>query len=622
MDSNFQNGIDAVVAWPNGRAYFFKGDLYLRYDMAAGRVDQDPKPISGFWPGWPTSWAGHRVQGGIVMNSTTAYFFCKGEYLRYDVAADAVLPGYPRPIIGYWPGWPAAWQDGPDGCVGWLNSTVYFFKGTEYIRYDLNEDRVIGGPYLTYERWGNWPAHWASGSNGGFIPPGGSSAYLFRGPEYIRYDIASDATVAGFPMSILTTWVGWPGYTAPTVDQPRAAYTGRIDIYSFSNRDLYVSRFNNNDDVKSFPSSDGDAIGHGLGENGHLPPGRMAFIQNISAPYMQVVIDTRDGDGENSVPTRGFLVTDLATSNNEGWIIIADAADGWDFRTGSGHKYRVKAQPIAFFTQQWIENTSGAMLKGTGPAKGDTWPTWWHTPDYKQGPTVYPDLWPAPIDLYQVRGTALYHSRLMPNGSEGQVKQLIEPNWDKGLHMCAVHPGWFYVVTTAGELQISHCNAIDEWDIRNKVIGTGWQQFTKVFAGRFGQLYAIDALGDLYYSEHNPLLQFTILHKKIGNGWGGFSRVFSGGNNRIYAITASGDLLSYLHGSNQQWIHTALKIGNGWSSFQQVVSSGGGAFFAIEAEFGHLRAYLHDTNNQWYNATGRKIDLFVDTGAELMAATR
>ena len=621
MESNFQSGIDAVVAWPNGRAYFFKGDLYLRYDMAAGRVDQDPRPIVGAWPGWPASWAGRRIQGGIVMNSAVAYFFCNGEYLRYDVAADRVAPGYPRPIIGSWPGWPTTWQNGPDGCVGWINGTVYFFKGTEYIRYDLNQDRVVGGPFPTYAWWGNWPAHWASGLNGGFVPPGSTSAYMFRGPEFIRYDIASDATLAGFPQATIKTFVGWPGYTAPTVVQPRAPYTGRIDIYNFSSHDLRALRFNNNADVKSIPSSDGEVTGHGIGENGSLPAGRQAFVQNISAAYMQIVIDTGDGDGPNTVPTRGYLVTDLATSNNQGWIIIADAGSGWDFRTGSGHKHRVKTQPVAFFTPQWIENTTGAQLKGTGPAPGDTWPTWWHTPSDTQGPTVYPDLWPAPIELFQVRGTILYRSVIMADGSYGGQKPL-DMNWDKGRHTFAARSGWLYVVTTAGELKVSHYNAIDEWDIRDKVIATGWQQFTNVFAGRFGQLYAIDALGDLYYYEHNPLFEFTIAGKKIGNGWGGFSRVFSGGTNRIYAITTSGDLLSYLHGSTQQWIHTALKIGNGWSSFTQVASSGAGEIFAIETEFGHLRGYRHDANNQWYNATGRRFEVYVEREVALIAATR
>ncbi len=51
----FETGknIDAVVAWDNGKAYFFKGRQYVRYDIKADRVDPGyPKPINNeTWPG-------------------------------------------------------------------------------------------------------------------------------------------------------------------------------------------------------------------------------------------------------------------------------------------------------------------------------------------------------------------------------------------------------------------------------------------------------------------------------------------------------------------------------------------------------------------------------------------
>ncbi len=46
--------IDSCVVWPNGKAYLFSGDEYVRYDIEADKVDPGyPLPIAGNWPGVP-----------------------------------------------------------------------------------------------------------------------------------------------------------------------------------------------------------------------------------------------------------------------------------------------------------------------------------------------------------------------------------------------------------------------------------------------------------------------------------------------------------------------------------------------------------------------------------------
>jgi len=98
--------IDAVVEWDNGKAYFFKGSQYSRYDIKADRVDPGyPKPINReTWPGFP--WT-DGIDAAVNWGNGKAYFFKGAHYIRYDIKADRVDPGYPKPINNEtWPGIP------------------------------------------------------------------------------------------------------------------------------------------------------------------------------------------------------------------------------------------------------------------------------------------------------------------------------------------------------------------------------------------------------------------------------------------------------------------------------------------------------------------------------------
>jgi len=44
-----------ALVWDNDKAYFFKGDEYIRYDIAADQADE----------GYPQSIGGHRQKFGI-----------------------------------------------------------------------------------------------------------------------------------------------------------------------------------------------------------------------------------------------------------------------------------------------------------------------------------------------------------------------------------------------------------------------------------------------------------------------------------------------------------------------------------------------------------------------------
>src|SRR6185437_7718898 len=130
--------IDAVavgLAGFSGKLYFFKGDRYLRVERSTGVVEAN-QPISAGWVlpspfdhGIDAACNGHGEHEG------KAFFFKGSQFLRYDWDGDKV--DWAPQAISWW-GVPAAFAagiecalEGGPGYEGW----VYFFKGDKYVRY-------------------------------------------------------------------------------------------------------------------------------------------------------------------------------------------------------------------------------------------------------------------------------------------------------------------------------------------------------------------------------------------------------------------------------------------------------------------------------------------------------
>ncbi|MCZ0980639.1 hemopexin repeat-containing protein [Streptomyces diastatochromogenes] len=111
--------------------------------------------------------------------------------------------GYPLPVGPGWAGLPTGagggpdWRTGIDAAVNWGNGKLYLFKGDAYVRYDITADRVDPGyPVKIADRWtGVFP----SGLDA-VAYPGGRYAYFFRGGLYQRYDVDADAVDASGPL--------------------------------------------------------------------------------------------------------------------------------------------------------------------------------------------------------------------------------------------------------------------------------------------------------------------------------------------------------------------------------------------------------------------------------------
>jgi len=209
-NSNLLNNTFDAAVKINDEVYFFRKNEYLKYDIASNGVDPGyPLPISdptSNWDGFPSDWT--EIDDAVQINNKV-YFFNGSEYLKYDIASHEVDPGYPLPI-SYWVGFPSDWTE-IDAAVN-IDNKVYFFRKNQYLKYDIASQRVDPGYPLPISYWSGFPSDWTEIDAA--VNFGNGKIYFFRKKEYLRYDIASQKVdvIPGFPYParIAVNWKGVP----------------------------------------------------------------------------------------------------------------------------------------------------------------------------------------------------------------------------------------------------------------------------------------------------------------------------------------------------------------------------------------------------------------------------
>lgn len=163
--------------------YLFKAGQYLRLVEATMTPDGPPTATAPAW-GLPAHWTSFdAVFPGSGIKIGFCYFFRGAEYCRFDWAANAMSPGYPKIIATEWHT-PAPLNRDFDGVIvgqGSFSTKAYLFKtitatvgqdgnpvapGTPgsknvavpaYIRYDFNAETTEGSVINPVEVVANWP---------------------------------------------------------------------------------------------------------------------------------------------------------------------------------------------------------------------------------------------------------------------------------------------------------------------------------------------------------------------------------------------------------------------------------------------------------------------------------
>ncbi|MCD4724663.1 MAG: hypothetical protein K8R63_07445 [Bacteroidales bacterium] len=205
-------------------------------------VDDDwagyPKKIYKAWKGFPASFKSG-VDAAIKWPYNNKVYFFKGdEYIRHDIDNGKIDPGYPKKISASWKGLPSSFHSNIDAAVAWpTNDKMYFFKGNKYIRYDASNNKMDPGyPKTIGSAWNGFPNSFKNGVDAAFTWPNGK-IYFFKGDEYIRYDSATNKMDGGYPKRIRNAWCGFPKEFQQKVDTA-AIFPNNI-AYFFSGN-MYV----------------------------------------------------------------------------------------------------------------------------------------------------------------------------------------------------------------------------------------------------------------------------------------------------------------------------------------------------------------------------------------------
>ncbi len=166
---------------------------------------------------------------GNSIEDRNVYLFKGDKFMIYDSYGDKVVQGY-KPISQGINNWPAAWANGFDDAVNWENGKIYCFKGPDYLRLDVATKTVDAGyPKSILGHWGNWPQSWATGIDAVYNWRG--DAYFFKDGEWMVYNFATDKRRAGpFPLSVLK---GWPAAWLTGVDAAMVGGGGGLGKVTF-----------------------------------------------------------------------------------------------------------------------------------------------------------------------------------------------------------------------------------------------------------------------------------------------------------------------------------------------------------------------------------------------------
>lgn len=173
--------MDAAIMHPNGKAYFFYGNKYLRYDFTLKEMDKEGTIGKDGWFGLKG-----KIDTAIVHPiNGKGYFFSGNQYQRYDFKEDKV--DLTRTIGA--PGWNGLKKNLHAAIMHPKDGKAYFFKNVAYASYDFVAKKTSNWGIVGDADWKGLSGHF----DAAIMHPTNGKAYFFVGNHYYRYNFTESA---------------------------------------------------------------------------------------------------------------------------------------------------------------------------------------------------------------------------------------------------------------------------------------------------------------------------------------------------------------------------------------------------------------------------------------------
>ncbi|NHB94128.1 fucose-binding lectin II [Photorhabdus cinerea] len=194
----------------NSNTYLFLNSENIKYNDQLHKVHTGyPQPTSNDWPGLPIEF--QRNIDDVINLNGYLYFFKGSQYLKFDIEKAQVSEG-PKHILEGWPGLKGTeFENGIDAATEWVDTTqdiVCFFKGRDCIDYTVSSHKI--NKKTISARWGTTGKYAAFNAHldavvlwrniAGFI-------YLFKDDHYIRYNTSLNV-IDSEPTLTKSSWPG------------------------------------------------------------------------------------------------------------------------------------------------------------------------------------------------------------------------------------------------------------------------------------------------------------------------------------------------------------------------------------------------------------------------------